>query len=460
MGALFSLRIIGELCLSSLTLENAEVIAQEHNPLYLITEQHQIGASERYQEAFSHWFPLITYTAEYRQSQRSELYLDIYSTEFGLFKHGYWSSFDLKQPIFSPHLLFDLRAKGFEEEAARAHCAGSLNELLFALRQSYYAVALYENTLDVRRETVDYLSYAMEIEQRRLEAGTTIPLELNRSKAALANAISQYYTALRDLKTSRNGLILNLGIDPILEPQLSLENNRFPLFSVPEIALKLQQIEGTQFARQIAHIDTARHLLLFSELEVLNYFSHAEEQRPILRERCQEIAAAQQQVSMKQGTYLPEIGAYARFSYNDEDLGPRDFVNQPYRWVGGISLNWKLFDGLAREHEINETKSNLRAARLAYREARQRVEVEVRNSLYDLEEALFSYASAKEAVDVALQAVSDAKERLTVGRIPPLDYRDAINTLALARDQQNQASFSLMSAYYALRFSTGADITP
>ncbi len=457
MGAFFSLLAAGDLCLSSLTLDRAEGIAQEHNPLYLITEQREIGAHERTQEAYSRWFPQITYSAEYRQSQRSELYLDIYSTEFGLFKHGYWSSFDVTQPLFSPHLLFDLRARRNEEEAAHARYAGSLNDLLFALRQSFYAVALYENTMDIRRETVDYLSYAMEIEQRRLEAGTTISLEFNRSKAAVANAISSYYTALRNLKSSRNALILNLGIDPMLEPQLSLESNRFPLASIPPIALKLPLIKGMNFARQIERLDASRQLLVFSELEVLHYYTQAEEQRPILKERAEEMEAAQQVVRMKQGTYLPEVGAYARFSYNDEDLGARNFLNEPYRWVGGITLNWKLFDSFAREHEINETKAALRAAKLAYREARQHVDVEVRNALYELEEALFSYASADEAVQVALQAVGDAKERLTVGRIPPLDYRDAVNALALARDQQNQASFSLMNAYYALRHATGSD---
>ena len=96
--------------------------------------------------------------------------------------------------------------------------------------------------------------------------------------------------------------------------------------------------------------------------------------------------------------------------------------------------------------------------RSGYEKEWQRIEVEIRNGLYQLEEAMLTYLSATQAVYVAEQAREQAQDKLHFGRIAPLEYRDSVNQLAQARNQQNQASYDLLAAYYEVRYATGIDV--
>jgi outer membrane protein TolC len=120
-------------------------------------------------------------------------------------------------------------------------------------------------------------------------------------------------------------------------------------------------------------------------------------------------------------------------------------------------LTWNIFDSMLREHEVREARSVKSASRISYDKEWQRIEVEIRNGLYQLEEAMLTYLSATQAVYIAEQAREQAQDKLRFGRIAPLEYRDSVNQLAQARNQQNQASFDLLAAYYQVRYATGID---
>jgi outer membrane protein TolC len=467
---LLPLSLAAEFDLESLSLETAEQIALECNKEYRIVEESTVQAYERNSQALARWFPSIKYQAEYRQAQRSEIFFNVYEAFFPFSHRGYRSILEFEQPILSMDLLTNLLASGYEAKAATSQQQNSKNELLRAIRNRYYAVVSAEVSLEILRENVEYLSYALEKEQQQLEAGASTPFEVNQSKTAVASAISEYYNALRALKTARHALVLTLGIDPMLEPKIKLSQPRIPLLSVPEIALKMQQAlekfdypslwfpSTREFTHRIEKIDQARSLVLYSEEEAAQYMQQALESRPNLVRRKQMIQVADQSLLAKKGKYLPEIEAYARYSYNDANLGVDSFLNQDYFWTCGFVLTWQLFDGTAREHAIREARSQKNAAHIAYDDELNRIEIEIRDGLYQVEDALFAYLAANEAVQLAEQARFQAQEKLEFGRISALQYRDVVNQLALSRNLRNEASFNLISAYYDLRFATGVDV--
>ena len=460
-----------DLPLGNLSLDDAEQIACEYNKQLLIAKEGTDQARERKLQAISRWLPSIHYRGEFKDIAKEELFLSVFDPlkPFILSHRGYSSVFELAQPLFSTDLIFNLKSKQIEAEATQYEQASTLNELLLAVRQGYYSVVTQEAALGIERENIEYLSYALEQEQKKLEAGSSTTLEVNQSKVAVANAISLYYSTLKSLKNARNSFILTLGIDPLLEPQIHLNTKQIPLNSIPEIALKLQEVESkynylsktipsTQdFLKHIDAIENAKSLVLFSEEEVCDYLELAITRRPDLRRSQLQIGVAEQNLHEKQGHYLPKIEGYARYSYNDEYLGAVPFGSEKYYWSGGLVLTWNLFDGLLREHEIKEAKSVKQSYRLNYDKHFQKVEVEIRNGLYQLEEAIMAYLSSSQAVFLAEQAREQASDKLAFGRIPPLEYRDSVNLLLQARNQNNHASFDLIYAYYKLRYSTGAD---
>jgi outer membrane protein TolC len=458
-----------ELYLEKMSLRDAEQIAIEYNKQLLIARESTTQASERRKQAVSKWLPAIHYRGEFREIQTKELFFNVFSDQFTFSHQGYSSILELSQPLFSTDLLFGLKSKTYESTAVQFDQANTKNELLRAVRDHYYAVVSSEISVEINRENVEYLSYALEKEQDRLNAGGSTPFEVNQSKTSVANAISEYYNSLRKLKNARNAFVLTLGIDPLLEPKIELSQSHIPLLSIPELALKLQEVHEKfkyrtdwfsttcEFTKKIKKIDHARALILFSEEEAKGYLVAALEKRPDLASRKMQVSVADQNLKSKQGTYLPQVAGYARYSYNDINMGTKPFFKEPYNWSCGVVLTWNLFDSMLREHEIREARSQRSASRISYDQEYQRVEVQIRNGLYQVEDALFAYLSSNEGVLIAEQARFQAQEKLEYGRISMLEYRDSVNQLALARNLRNYASFDLIAAYYDLRYATGVD---
>lgn len=464
-----ALSLWGELPLSNLSLQDAEAIACEYNKQFLIAQEGTKQAKEKRLQALSRYFPAVHYRGEFRDIQKEEYFFDIFSTIPTFSHRGYSSIFELDQPIFSTNLIFDFLAQKNQEEAVRYEQASTLNELLRAVRQSYYAVVNLEISLNIERENIDYLAYALDVEQKRLEAGNATTLEVNQSKTALANAISTYYLTLKDLKNARNAFVLTLGIDPLLESKIHLSQREMPLHSIPEISLKLQQMQERyryqtwkmpsteDFLKHIDGIEQARTLVLFSETEVMEYLETALKNRPDLHSAKFQVNVAKERLKDKQGQYLPVVDGYVRYSYNDVILGTVPFGQQPYFWSAGVVLSWNLFDSLLREHEIREARAVKHAYSIRYDKEYQKIEVEVRNGLYQFEESIMAYLSSGNAVQYAKQAREQAAEKLSFGKIPPLDYRDAVNQLSQARNQNNRAAYELIAAHYQLRYALGLD---
>lgn len=463
--------LFSETALQRLSLAGAEEIALENNKSLLIAREDTKQAKERRSQAVSRWLPAIGYQAVFEDVDQKELFFNIFDPlrPYTAVHRGYSSMLQLDQPIFSTDLIFNLKSKDLETEVYSYQQAKTKNELLLAVRDSYYAVLLYEKALDIERENIDYLSYALEQEQGRLDAGNATPFEVNQSKVSVANAISTYYATLKSLKSARNALVLTLGIDPLLEREIRLEERSMPIDAIPELSLKLQQLDQKyhyrsdtfpttlDFSRHIELLENARDLTLFSVEEVQEYLDLALSLRPDLLAKKLEIGVAEQNVNSKVGNYLPKISGFVRYGYNDNYLGPKPYFQQEYDVSAGVVLSWNLFDSLLREHEIQEARSVRSATRIGYDKEWQRIEVEIRNGLYQWEEAMLTYLSATQAVFVAEQAREQAQDKLRFGRIAPLEYRDSVNQLAQARNQQNQASFDLLAAYYQVRYATGVD---
>lgn len=460
---------MGMFNLKNLSLKDAEAIAIEYNKNLLIAEESTYQAKTRTDQAISKFLPAISYRAEFRDISKKELFFDVFSPVLPFSHRGYSSILQLDQPIFSTDLIFSFKSKEFETQVYSYHQASTKNELLLGVRDRYYAVVFYEKSLEIERENIEYLAYALEQEQGKLEAGSSTPFEVNQSKVSVSNAISLYYSTLKNLKNARNALVLSLGIDPLLEPEIYLSEHIMPIQSIPEIAIKLQELEQKYDYRQntfpttadyLNHIDrleNAKKLTLFTKKEVEEYLDLALSLRPDLLARKFEVDVANQNVNMKLGTYLPKVSGYVRYSYNDIQMGTKPFFQQDYDLAAGLVLSWNLFDSLLRENEVREARSIKSASTLSYSKEWQRIEVEIRNGLYQLEEAMLTYASSTQAVFVAEQARDQAKDKLKFGRIAPLEYRDSVNQLSQAKNQQNLASFDLLAAYYQLRYATGID---
>jgi outer membrane protein TolC len=458
------------LSLGSLDLKAAEEIAFRNNKPYLIANEGVKQADYRKNQAVSRWLPKVEYEATYLRGQKPLLAENYLTGAFTLVKNQYSSILELTQPLFSTDLIYNLTSKKLEAESSRLFKENSYNDLLLQVRANYYSVVLYKIDLGIQKENISYLTNAMSLEQKQLQAGNSTSYQVNQSKVSVANAITKYYSTLKNYQNARNALMQALGIEPYFEKILSINEEDLPIFSIPDIKTKLEAIqEGfayqynqyfstEQLLKKIDSLEESKRLILYSEKEVEKYIELALKSRPDLKEQQIQIAIADELIKKKKGKYLPEVSGFFDYTYNGGYLGEKSFFNEPYQWQGGIKLSWTIFDSLLRENKIKEAKAKKVSTALQYQYASEVIELDIRNILYKMEESLFSYLSAHEAVLLAEQAMAEAKDKLDFGKIPPIDFRETANSLAQARNELNKASYSLLLSYYQLRYATGQDI--
>lgn len=456
--------------LKCINLKQAEEIALCENKPYLIAYEDVYQADQRRKQAISKWLPSISYNASYTHVPEAITVFKVPSVNNIVFKNDIMiNRFELKQPILSTDLYFGLKSRSLELKYSEAERENTKNHLLLKIRRDYFSVVFYDAALDIQKENIDYLTQALEVEQGKFQNGDTTILDLNQSRVAVANALSEYYNTLQKLKESRNSLIYTLGVDPILEEEMTLEDRTIDVFRISEISDKLKILERKynyftdQFAAtfdlimQSERVRNERKLTLFSTDEVDNYLETAYAQRPDLRSKRLQIDIAEKEVETKRGDYFPVITGYVDYVKNGGDPSERFAIQDSMSVSFGVKLTWNLFDSMLREHRIKEAVSKRSSSKIDYCYARDNVEIGIRNQLHQIEDAIYVYISGTEGVRLAEMAMVQAKEKLRFGKIPPLEYRDAVNQLAKARNVQNFSSYQLMIAYYQLLFDLGCD---
>ncbi len=128
--------IFGEVCISYLSLNEAEEIAKSYNKELLIAKEGTTQAIERTQQAISRWLPSLNYLGQFQGSEKKELFFNVFSPQnpFTASHSAYLSVFQVDQPIFSTDLIFALKASQLTAEATKFEQASTLNDLLFAVR--------------------------------------------------------------------------------------------------------------------------------------------------------------------------------------------------------------------------------------------------------------------------------------------------------------------------------------
>ena len=136
--------------------------------------------------------------------------------------------------------------------------------------------------------------------------------------------------------------------------------------------------------------------------------------RPDLQASYWQKKAAQYGVGVARSKYLPQVNAFATFSFDSADLLKREGES----WLVGGQVSWAIFSGGQTIGKVREAKAAFLGAQaaLAYKQAD--VTREVRASYRNV-------MAANAQVDIAQRTVEHSEERL---RIVQLQYREGLST--------------------------------
>jgi outer membrane protein TolC len=166
------------------------------------------------------------------------------------------------------------------------------------------------------------------------------------------------------------------------------------------------------------------------------------EKRPDLASISAQQAAQQQSVAMAKSSFGPRVNAFAGWELDNPTLFAGGGGNN---WLGGIEVQFDLFQGGAKRAELSRQKALEEKVTAMRQSASDGVRLEVRRAYYQTD-------ASRKQVDVARAAIAQAQESL---RINQDRYDSGLTTITDLLGAEEAARRSQMDYYEAIyRFQT------
>ena len=162
------------------------------------------------------------------------------------------------------------------------------------------------------------------------------------------------------------------------------------------------------------------------------------------------IEAARQQVSVKKAAYKPSAGAKVGW---DQVEGGTSVI--PEGWTFGVGLEWEIYTGGRRKHEVAEAEAQLKSVEYQRTDVERLVELDVRQAFLRVQEAIVKIKSEKGTVALGEEGLRMAQLRFQEGVGTQTETLDAELVLTGARTQLVKALREYAVAMAALDKAVG-----
>jgi outer membrane protein TolC len=323
------------------------------------------------------------------------------------------ASANVAVPLIVPSAYFGLAAAHSQFAAAQANYDFTEQNLLYAVAQTFYAVAGADELLVARQNAVTVAQQTLERAQASLSAGTAKRTDVNQAELALLRA----QQSLRQAGDDRDRVHRSLAT----------------LVQVPEPI----------------NIDTSAPIVI--NKSVTGLVEDAFALRPDLRASRAGIDSAHDQQMAALLRWSPTLSGFGN-AHVGNYVG---FSGDYYSWAIGLQLDWTIYDGGARI-----AAGHLADAQLAEDEANvssisATVADDVRNALSAAETKRAAVATAEASVNQADDTLALMRVQVDAGTSLELELLQAQDALVEAEVSLAQARFDLALAMLALEHASG-----
>jgi outer membrane protein TolC len=320
------------------------------------------------------------------------------------------------------------RAARINEDAAYYTLRDTIDLLVQNVRTQFYQIILDRALVQVQEESVNLLRSQLDDQQSRYDAGTVPQFNVLQAESSLQNQIPQLISAQNNYRIAQVTLAKTLGI-PADRQYVTDE----PL-----------PVVGSLDAPQIKY-DLADALVT------------ARANRPSLKAQRSNILAAVENVSVAKAGYQPTVSANAGLEVEENPVSNnmRDTVNG---WFFGVSGSWNIFDGGNTYGRVKQASAQLEETKVTYDDSVRQVELDVSTAVDNLRQGQETIVAAKKGVDVSLESLRLANERLAAGTGTQLDVLNAQTQLTTSRSNFFTAEFQYISAIAQYQFATATEV--
>jgi multidrug efflux system outer membrane protein len=326
-----------------------------------------------------------------------EQYQLLASTSFEL---DFWGRFARANEAAQALLL----SSQLSQDTVALTLAGATAQAYFALRSLDAQVAVLDNTVRVRRDS-------LAIVRSRAQAGLTSDLDIYQAEGALSDALVERADALRQRA--------------LVERQLAVLAGR----------LDLKVASGELFALPLPPTPPAG---LPSELL---------ERRPDVRAAEQNLVAANAQVGVARAALFPSISLTASLGAQSAELSTL-LSSGAGIWSIGFALAQPIFDGGRREARVEQAQARREQVLAGYQRSVETAFREVADAIVNVEESARNEEQLRARLDAARNALELSTLRYESGYSPYIEVLDAQRTANLAelvfvRNRQARLAFSV-----------------
>ena len=328
----------------------------------------------------------------------------------------------LNLTLFDSRSIPGLRQVRSEKNAEQASSAESKRLLAFEVSQAFLSSLNAEQVLEASRRRFEYARQNLASAKARYDAGLVSVNDATRAELEFATA----EMGVTRIKGETETTYLELGYlldDPGIAGRTLIS---------PEFLVEAAADDGIPVDTRIAEAQRRR-----LDLDALRWHAKAERallMEPVLR-------------------WLPSLNLSSQYRYTNE----AGLSGNTTTWNAGLSLNWALFDGFARNADYGEQKALVRVAELNVSSALRRVEIDVRNALVSLSSQRAVLKEAEVARGVAQKNATETTELYRQGLASALEAADANVRLFEAEVALVGQRYGLALAYLNFEAALGLD---
>lgn len=181
------------------------------------------------------------------------------------------------------------------------------------------------------------------------------------------------------------------------------------------------------------------------------------DRRPAARQLEQLIAAADREVRAEKAGGRPQIDLVAdgQMQYQEDDFGVTDTDLWRRSWSSGVRVRIPLFDGMRTRARVAQGREGVRRLQYEQEQTDRSIQLEIRQSWMDLQEARQRLAARRGTVDQATKGLQVAQSRYGNGIGTQLEVLDAQLTLVEAQTALATARRDRALAIVGLEYSVG-----
>ncbi|MBU8933043.1 MAG: TolC family protein [candidate division Zixibacteria bacterium] len=330
-------------------------------------------------------------------------------------------SFSANMTLFNLSNWFNLAGSKADYARARLDVLGSEQDLIKAVKVSYYYYLAAVENIAVQKEAVARSEEQLKLINSKYELGSASLSDVLKQKVQFGNDRLALLAALNAVTSGRASLAYTVGLDPNGEYEFS-----------------------TEFARR-EYTGTLEEAMAFG-------LDH----KPSLLAARKSVDASRYAVRSRYSEYLPTLGGWASISFADGTQGDTATYNFSSRSSTiGFQVRWNIFDGFNRERNLTSARIGLNNSRARLADTRNLTAERIKTAYLDIERLKEKKKVSQETVDAATEDHKITQEKYNLGAATILDLLDSQVSLRQAQVSLIQADFNLNLAIAELENAMG-----